>query len=209
MRPTLGYGLMTVCLSSVLAYSGFSATKSQGVVRDEADQPTALIQGESTTNRPIAPDLGGFARKVSIGDTGDEVVAALGQPSSIDATKNRWTYGSQVLLFKNDRLAGCVKLDAMQSPRAKLLNSHAQFAASVTHAKNMSHGYGSRITALKRSSGYSRYSTARAYSTLWMPMFQLYYSDRPLGRGASPATRGADNNPLRTGSFYQPPFSRR
>lgn len=210
MRSTLGYGLMTLCLTSALAYSGYSAVNPQSMVDDQRNQPLAFNQDGSTITPRIAADVDDSARKVAIGDSPEQVLSALGQPTSIDATKTRWTYGSKVMLFKNDQLAGCVKLDRMHSSQMDMGKSIHQAPRSAPSRKLASAGYRSHTVSSKRNgTRYSAPSTSNKSVTIWRPMFQLYYSDRPLARNASPATRGFGNNPLRTGSFYQRPFDRR
>jgi outer membrane protein assembly factor BamE (lipoprotein component of BamABCDE complex) len=193
-------------------YSVYSAVNPsrQSLFSHELDRSFALNQADGRGMVRKHQQTGATTSagtQIAPGSTRDQVLAAFGQPSSIDLVNDRWIYGSHIILFKHDRVAGCLKPDAFQAARmacADLMRSgapdDAKPAKSATKART-------QATA-KRSSRPAYAARGRAgspsasYFSVWEPMYRPFYSDRPLPHGMSPVAPRY-GNPAYRGNRYQ------
>jgi hypothetical protein len=127
MRSTLTYTFMTVCLGSVLGYTVWSAERPLGFVRSN-ETPIVITSADEAANAKTLRDQS--AKSITAGAAREHVLASLGEPDLVDSANDRWTYGSNVLIFKNDCVTGVVKADQRKS----LNHAIAMFKAEADRA---------------------------------------------------------------------------
>jgi len=213
MRTTLCYGLMTLCLGSTVVYM---ARGNEPIIYAAKQDPERGLETRTPNAAAAAEGRRGFTplarpEQLAPGATRAEVLEALGQPTSIDG--DRWVYGSRQLLFKNDRLAGCVsaplspigtawQVESVPAKVGKSAASQAQkpaprrvVAKAAVRANTSSYASRARPALSPFSDlGSSRQSVLRPFQNVIQPMFRYFYSDQPLARGKSPATRRVMTN---------------
>jgi outer membrane protein assembly factor BamE (lipoprotein component of BamABCDE complex) len=200
MRTTISYMLMTCCLAAAFCTLAFGTTDSwkdlyasvanssrkarsseqnQIAPRIVVAKPAPVTQS-SSASIPVggsvsASNSNPSVHEIPLGATRQEVMAMLGQPSTID--NDRWFYGLQTVMFKDDRVVGSVEADLGRALRnleiqVKNSQSHPTTPASKKSATK------SRMSKTSKPRGYRRSSSP----TLWEPMFRKFYSDTPLPR---------------------------
>jgi len=194
MRWTITYGMMTCSLVGTFATMICGTPQFVNDWLNPARDTTAC---SSTVITPMLPKIAVAkpappmqalaavpvetqavkARMIDAGATREQVLATLGQPSKLD--NNRWMYGSQMIMFKDDRVTGFVNVDMDQAAR--------NFEAKVGGSKTGAIGSSGKVAARSRSDKRNTPSKARGYrspksATLWEPMFRKFYSDSPMPR---------------------------
>jgi hypothetical protein len=163
MRPfTVCYALMTLSLGSVVAYTIMHSEKLGTTVLSHGEafayhtgndtivmtapkaRPEAAAPSTSEKTEPAPATDDSFdgavaavqADMVQAGMSPADVRALLGEPDSINGT--RWTYGSNVLIFNGERLAGHISFDPVEAALNKynrVIESIAQPAEPAKNAK--------------------------------------------------------------------------
>lgn len=181
MRPySLCYGLMTLSLGSLAVYgvaniddlrSPFGDTRVFAANAAAESQPTiifppatdksAAVSAQITeTVAPTAPAAPVMPTPVlSPGMSSDEIIALIGTPDGVSPDGTHWTYGSSVLIFNNDTLAGHVAFDPVQAALNKynhMISSIGPNAGAADDADAKSVG-GKLLTAKKSIRGKGKY----------------------------------------------------
>jgi len=152
MRPfTICYGLMTLALGAVTFYGIANAEDLRDPFRDmkaaNSARPAITLRAPASKSSAKTEDscctaIAAPAESVASTETAesnetmtvvagmstDEVRAMLGEPDEVSSDGARWTYGSSVLIFNDDRLSGHVAFDPLQAA----MNRHGNLMASLT-----------------------------------------------------------------------------
>lgn len=232
MRWTVCYSLMTACLSSVLWYSWQSANQPPStILSQELDKAFALDQPaeqpvKAHPKRTTAPKKDVVETPadglIAIGSSRDQVLATLGGPSMTNINDDRWTYGDHVIMFKDDRVTGCVKVDQAEVAKraeASLTATLSTVNKNSTGKASTSRGCLTRATWESKASARNRIrasagsklaassASRRARVSSWEPMFRPFYSNRALPRTLSPAMRSS--HPMYRNFYYHQPMYQR
>jgi len=130
----------------------FSAAQSNDtIVMKEAARSTPTdtspVTAESTDSPESASD--DAIPTVFAGMSATEVRAVLGEPESISDDGARWTYGSNILIFKDGRLTGQVSFDPVAAAQNKYNNLMDLLETIPGAAKSASKSTGAKLMHAK------------------------------------------------------------
>ena len=201
MRWTMYYTMMTVCLMSTLGLIVYATNEPKNeqvasiAASEQPHEALVLSRSSTTTSASKLTEI----PAITAGASREQVMNTLGTPSAICDTNNRWVYGSQALIFKDDRVVGSVSIDKEQA--ARMLESRLEEAAAIAKSSQPA---AVRHVIKSRPAQKKAVRRGRAGATSWEPMYRRFYDDRPVPRGMRTTTGNRSVPQYRKFSYFNP-----
>jgi len=209
-----------------LAYATYWATDPLATAvqtNDRIDNHTIITSpaDASAMPRTEAPAIAAEPETIGEGSTREQVVALWGNPTAINESNDRWTYGRTVVIFKDDQVAGVLTLTSKQLSNLNSVRPASKSVARKAVDNNAKRASAKSTATCRRAAptaypfaqslpgGYAPYArSARSGQNFWAPMYRPFYSNQPLPRSQSHVSRGWSGNSMDSQSYYQRPFRR-